>query len=246
MNNRITIGNFPIDTLVANEILSEISKSISSNTQLTITYGEFNQVVQTSRKPEIVNYFSSSDIIMYCGFGIYKAGRFLFGKNVFRTRQVGIDFYYDILKLANENKWKIFFLGSNDSVLNDLIIKIENRFPNLVIAGTQNGYFTSNDEVISKINSSNPDLIFVGMSTPKQEEWIYENKNKVNAKILLSVGNGINVLSGNYFRPNKFIIKIGFEWFFRLLREPKRLWKRYLIGIPMFFFIILKQKYFKK
>ena len=59
------------------------------------------------------------------------------------------------------------------------------------------------------------------MSTPKQEEWIYENKNKVNAKILLSVGNGINVLSGNYFRPNKFIIKIGFEWFFRLLREPK-------------------------
>ena len=55
-----------------------------------------------------------------------------------------------------------FFLGSNDSVLNDLIIKIENRFPNLVIAGTQNGYFTSNDEVISKINSSNPDLIFVG------------------------------------------------------------------------------------
>ena len=128
-----------------------------------------------------------------------------------------------------------FFLGSNDSVLNDLIIKIENRFPNLVIAGTQNGYFTSNDEVISKINSSNPDLIFVGMSTPKQEKWIYENKNKVNAKILISVGNAINVLSGNYFRPNKFIRKIGLEWLFRLLREPKRLWKRYLIGIPMFF-----------
>ena len=110
----------------------------------------------------------------------------------------------------------------------------------IVIAGYNNGFAYENDKLLGMINKSKPDILVVGMGSPKQEEWIMNCKGNLDVKIIIAVGDGIKVFSGTKKRGPKVIQKLGLEWLVRLFFEPKRLWKRYLIGIPLFFIRLIK------
>jgi len=171
--------------------------------------------------------------------GIFLTSRFLYGNNGFPSRITGSDFYVELIKHSIKNNWSFFFLGDKETTLN----KISLASPGIIIKGLYNGYNLNNEELVDNINITKPDILIVGMGSPKQEEWIIKNKDQIITKVIIAVGDGIKIFAGIKRRGPKIIQLAGLEWFVRLIFEPKRLWKRYLIGIPLFIYRLFKYKF---
>lgn len=173
------------------------------------------------------------------GAGIYLASKLLYPN--FEKYEVitGTDLYYKILEFSNENHLKIFFLGGSDKASSSIDDKLKSSFPNIEFAGAVNREKYKEIDIIDIINKATPDFIFIGLGTPEQEYWLKSNTDKLVKSVRICCGSGIEFMSGVKKRAPLWMQKIGLEWLFRLLIEPKRLWKRYLIGIPVFVFKIL-------
>ena len=105
--------------------------------------------------------------------------------------------------------------------------------------GVENGYFDSSDKIIENINNASPDFVFVCLGAPKQEKWIYENKDKLNAKVLMGIGGSLDVFAKEAKRAPQIFIKLNIEWLYRLLKNPSR-FKR-MLALPKFAFEVIKQ-----
>ena len=152
---------------------------------------------------------------------------------------------FEIVQFAQKNKFKIFLFGGGEKAVDALRQNLEKKNAKSSIVGIIERDLSFNEQILEKINQSNADIIFLGLGTPYQEKWIATLGKKCNIPIQIAVGSGIDFLSGTYQRAPKVMQNIGMEWLFRLFLEPKRLWKRYLLGIPHFLVLILKQKFIK-
>lgn len=153
-------------------------------------------------------------------------------------RFAGSDFYLRLISDSISKGRSFFFFGHTLRELD----KIKNNYPALNIAGIQEGYNFNTDNVIEKINSANPDIIIIGLSCPIQEVWMYENKSKIKFKVMLAVGDGIKVFSGDKIRGPELLQKAGLEWLVRLFTDPRNNFNRYVIGIPIFLQRIIRFK----
>ncbi len=223
------------------EIINKCNAAGKNNTQIRITYFDqrcFNIAFEDEKYLSILkNVFT----VYIDGIGMRIASDLLFNikPKVFNST----DLYRKLLKIFSSNNEKVFVIGGNfsEEKITEFFSKAK-----IKIVGYQNGYL-KNDQIkdlIKKINLFNPSVIIVGMGVPKQEYLVGEIYNKLNANVILCVGNFIEFLLETKKRAPKFLVNSGFEWLFRLFTEPKRLWKRYLIGIPLFILriIILKLK----
>lgn len=159
----------------------------------------------------------------------------------------GPDLMLSLLQLAEQKGYPVFFFGNTAEVLARLTDKIKNQFPQLNIAGIAPHPFrplteNENQKLISLINKSRPSILFVGTGAPRQELWIGRNWNKLNVPVALGVGAAFDFLSGFKINPPKWLQRTGFGWLFRLLSEPRRLYRRYLIGNWFFLYRIIKIK----
>ena len=141
--------------------------------------------------------------------------------------------------------YRHFFYGATDAVLAKMADNLKQRFPDLIIAGTYSPPFRSlSDEEkqadIERINSAEPDILWCGLGTPKQDFWVAEHCGKLTAPVLIPVGAAFNFHAGEIKRAPKWMIACGLEWLYRLLVEPRRLWRRYLIGNIRFVWLCLK------
>ena len=146
----------------------------------------------------------------------------------------GTDMFPFICNMAQKEGMKIFLYGAKDGVAKQMKIKVLKEFPNLHIVGAINGYNLHNNEVINMINHSNADIVFVAKGAPLQEEWIDTYSNKISAPIIVGVGGLFDFYSERIPRAPIWIREIGLEWTYRLIKEPKRMWKRYILGNPLF------------
>ena len=171
-------------------------------------------------------------------------------KKPLKSRVTGYDTSIKILELMNERHLSLFLLGAKPGIAEKAIERINNDYPNIVISGYNNGYFNGShnghascdeeEALIQKINDSKADAIFVGMGAGYQEKFIYYNKDKLKTKLAIANGGVIDVLAGNVKIAPAFIRKIGMEWLYRLIKEPKR-FKRQL-DIPKFLMKIIFTK----
>lgn len=159
-----------------------------------------------------------------------------------KERVYGPDFLKFGILNADENTTH-YFLGASQECLDKLIANCKNWRPDLKIVGSRNGYFKSEDEsqIIEDINAANPDLIWVGLGTPKQQEWIARNRNALKRGVFLAVGFAFDVNAGTKKDAPKIMQKMGLTWFYRLCSEPGRLWWRYLKYNSIFMYFLLKQ-----
>jgi N-acetylglucosaminyldiphosphoundecaprenol N-acetyl-beta-D-mannosaminyltransferase len=223
-----------------------INNSISLKKKFIINYINAYSVVLANKDEDLKSALNASDLVHPDGIGIWLAAKILFKIRPL-CRFNWTDHGDDFLKICEENRWRILFLGSTKDVLIKASEKIKRKFPRLQLVGTLNGYEDLNSEtLIEEINSKNPDILYVGMGTPKQEKWIYNNAEKINCRVIQSVGDLFNLFAGEKVRGPKFFRKIGFEWFFRLLSSPKKYSGRYLAGIPCFIIIVLKEYFLRK
>lgn len=232
---------------------------------LNISYEEMSSLVEQkilNRQKFSFHNVNASILLEYCrndffkknldsfsallgdGIGIYCASRILYGKNGLKVRITGTDLYYYILNLADKDKLKCFFFGGGSDAVNILSDTLQKKFPGIYISGIIPRETEFRPETLEKIKNSGSDILFVGLGTPHQEKWIAEYFNSVDIPVQIAIGSGIEFISGAKKRAPGFFRKFGLEWLYRIYLEPKRLWKRYVFGIPIFMFkiIILKVK----
>lgn len=180
-----------------------------------------------------------SDLVLNDGIGM-KIGLRLFNIKE-KENMNGTDFIPKLLEAAIGLGSKIYLLGSKEEVIKEVEVKLRNKFPKCNIVGYHSGYFDNDEEIVNDINKSKAELLIVGMGVPLQEKWLYLNSQKLsNVKLSVAGGAIFDFMSNKVRRAPKIIRKLKMEWIFRLLLEPKRLWRRYLIGNFKFVYYIVK------
>jgi len=238
-NNKLDILYVEISKVDYSDILISIKNALLEGKQIFTTGANVNTVTLALKNLKFREVLSKFNFIHPDGIGLFLASKFLYGKNGFTKRITGSDFYVELIRESLKNNWSFFFFGDTDETLS----KISKANPDLCVKGYCNGFNFNNDRLIKHINTTKPDILIVGLGSPKQEGWIITNRYKINAKVIIAVGDGIKVFSGTKRRGVKLVRMLGFEWLVRLIHEPKRLWRRYLIGIPLFIFRVLILKF---
>jgi N-acetylglucosaminyldiphosphoundecaprenol N-acetyl-beta-D-mannosaminyltransferase len=240
--DEIEIFGIKIHPLTQSAFLSIIQSNLENGGLIVQNGVNAATVVELIDNSVLRQAISNSDLINIDGISVLLALRFL-GYKV-AERVPCPDLAEKVLELANSNNYSVFLLGAKEA---DLLLcrkNLHERYPNLVIAGHRNGYFNNMEEkeVVNFINSTNPDILLLGMPSPKKELFIENSKNLLRAKYCLGVGGFFDVLSGSKKRAPILIQKIGMEWIFRFVQEPHRMWRRYIIGNVRFVWLVLKVK----
>ncbi|WP_075352544.1 WecB/TagA/CpsF family glycosyltransferase [Algoriphagus marinus] len=187
-----------------------------------------------------------SDYLFPDGIGIVLAAKVLNRRKI--NKIAGYDIFIYLMKYLNQIEGKCFFLGASPQTLTIIKARAALDFPKVKVVSFSPAYkidFSEyeNIEMRTKINEIRPDVLFVGMTAPKQEKWVYSQKQNLNVNIICSIGAVFDFYAGNVQRPSQFWIDIGLEWFPRFIKEPKRLWRRNLISTPQFIFEVLRAKF---
>lgn len=151
-------------------------------------------------------------------------------------RVAGIDLFLNLVKLAEEKGYKIYLFGAKEEVVQKVKNIFESQYPALQIVGIRNGYFTEADEpeIVKNMASSGADMLFVAFSSPKKEFWVNKYLNQLNIPFVMGVGGSFDVVAGVTNRAPKWMQDHGLEWFYRFIQEPRRMWKRYVVGNVQF------------
>jgi N-acetylglucosaminyldiphosphoundecaprenol N-acetyl-beta-D-mannosaminyltransferase len=191
----------------------------------------------------------SSDYLMADGIGIVLAIRILNGVKINRT--AGADIHKHLLEEAQKNYLKVFYLGADESTLHKIKNRVIKEYPSIQIA-TFSPPFKSvfsneeNQQMIEAVNQFKPDVLFVGMTAPKQEKWVFANKDKLKTTIISSIGAVFDFYAGTVKRAPNWMITAGLEWLYRFAKEPRRMWRRYLINNTKFLFYVFQDKFLSK
>lgn len=188
------------------------------------------------------------DVLIPDGISIVKACRFLNAKSQPKERIAGWDlFVYEMEKL-NRVGGKVMFLGSSDAVLNLIRHRVAEKYPKIEVDTYSPPYkpeFSDeeNEAMISAINHSNPDLLWIGMTAPKQEKWAYTHLDRLDVHCHIgTIGAVFDFFAGTVKRAPERWQRVGMEWLYRLLSEPRRMWRRYFIGNAKFIYYIMLEK----
>jgi len=189
-----------------------------------------------------------SDILVPDGSGFVIAANFIHNKKKI-NKIAGFDVHQDLLNKLNKTRGKVFYMGSSPNTLSKIRERLSKEFPNIKAEFYSPPFKPMFDEednkkIIEEINKFNPDVLFVGMTAPKQEKWLYENKDKVNFKVASCIGAVFDFYAGTVKRPSEFWIKMHLEWLPRFFKEPKRLWRRNFVSTPIFLKDMIVYKYF--
>ncbi len=188
----------------------------------------------------------SSDILIPDGSGIVLAAKILNKKLI--KKIAGADLHKFLLESLNIKGGKVFYMGSATNTLKNIEDRVNKEYHKIEVKSYSPPYKNTfskeeNDEIINKINEFKPDILFIGMTAPKQEKWLHENKEVLDFTVASSIGAVFDFYAGTVNRPSKIWINLHLEWLPRLLKEPKRLWRRNFISTPHFLLEILKYKF---
>ena len=190
---------------------------------------------QDSRFKTILN---TADLVVSDGMPLVWAGRSR-GYDSMKRRVYGPELMMTFCEETSGKGYRHYFYGGAEGVPEHLAETLSNRFPGIQVAGCYSPPFRpvtpeEDQEIVEKINSSNADILWVGLSTPKQEKWMYEHREKLNVPVLMGVGAAFDLNTGRLTQAPEWMREHGMEWFFRLVMEPRRLWRRYLVLGPKF------------
>jgi len=237
---KVNICGILYDNLSFKELNNALSEDLVNNPRFIVT-PNVDFIVRANKDEKFKRIINSADYSLCDSAIVYFISSFL--KTKLKSKITGFDAMEMLLKQANRDNSKIFLLGGRDEVIYDAGRNIIKKYNNIKIAGNQNGYFDFKNSgvIVAAINQSSAEYLFVGMGSPKQELWVNEFKEKLNVKFIICIGGLFDIYSGRVKRAPILFQNIGMEWFWRFLKEPKRLWRRYFIDDMSFFIILFKQ-----
>ena len=241
---RKIILNTTIDDLTMQETLALVQQKIERGEQLHHVAVNAGKIVAMQKDLQLRESVNHSDLISPDGQAVIWASRFL-GKPL-KERVAGIDLMAHLVEMAHKNQNKIFLFGAKEEVVKAVAEKYSEIYSPEIIAGYRNGYFNSSDEeeIAKQIADSGTQMLFVAITSPIKENFLYRHREILkNVNLIMGVGGSFDVVAGKTKRAPNWMQKSGLEWFYRFLQEPRRMWKRYLVGNSKFIYLVIKEKF---
>ncbi|MBU2576662.1 MAG: WecB/TagA/CpsF family glycosyltransferase [Nanoarchaeota archaeon] len=240
------ILNIPISLLNEEETIQALYGFIKDGERgRTLFCANPHSIIESMKDIEFREALNSADILLPDGIGVVLASKIL-GGNI-KKRLSGPDVFFEFTRLVNQKGgYKYFFYGSTNETLKKIELRIKKEFSNIKIAGLYSPPFRENseeenDEHIQIINKAEADVLWVGMTAPKQEKWIYKNKAKLEVPLIGAIGAAFDFFAEPTKRASTFWQRIGLEWLSRCFNEPWRLGKRNFIAVPKFSFLVFME-----
>ena len=240
---KVDFLNIPLDDYSMEETIEVIDKAIQENRKISHVVINAGKVVAMQKNRELYESVVSCDIINADGQSIVWAARFL-GKDI-KERVAGADLMPKLVELAHKRGYRCFFFGAKEHVVKKVVDHFSKKYGKSVIAGYRNGYFSPEEEaeIAKQIADSKAHMLFVAISSPIKENFLYKYREILSdINFTMGVGGTFDVIAGETKRAPVWMQNMGMEWFFRFMQEPRRMWKRYLIGNTKFILLVLKAK----
>lgn len=245
---KINIFGVNVDNTTLKETVDKLDKFLKED-KLHIIYTPNTEIVMAAKEDEeLKSILNRGDLILPDGIGLIYGSKIR--KMPLRERVTGFDTSMELLKLGDKYSYNIYLLGGAEGISKKAGENIEKTYKNINVCGYHNGFFKGSHigikdseeekEIIEEINSSGADIVFVGLGFPKQELWINENRDKIKAKVIIGNGGVMDVLAGKAKRAPEVYQKLGLEWLYRLLKDPKRIKRQ--MALPKFMINILRDK----
>jgi N-acetylglucosaminyldiphosphoundecaprenol N-acetyl-beta-D-mannosaminyltransferase len=242
--DRITLLRLPLDPVDLHSLLARVGAMVESGSKQTIMYLNVHVANCAARDHGLRDALGAADLVYCDGAGI-RLGAWLLGQNP-PPRLTGADFIWDLAALSAERGFSLFWIGGRAGVARRAVARLADRCPGLEIAGTHHGFFAKQGSettaVISEVNASRPDIVLVGLGTPMQESWVTLHRAAIEAPVVWCIGATADFIAGEVPRGPRWMVDNGLEWLHRLWAEPRRMWRRYAVGNPIFLLRILGER----
>lgn len=239
---RIQFLGFPMDVSIMKETVTFIEEKIEANVFIQHVVVNVAKLVNMHKDPTLAESVKSCDVINIDGVGVVWGARFC-GHDI-PERVAGIDLFYNLLAMSTKREFPIFLLGAKEDVVKKTVEVVKELYPNLIVAGYHHGYFWDNEEVlVNEIRESGAKLLFVAITSPRKENFINKWQDRLGVNFVMGVGGTFDVVAGKVKRAPVWMQNTGLEWFYRVIQEPGRMWKRYLVTNSQFAWLLLKERF---
>lgn len=223
-----------VDAMDMDSLFSTVQDIIVANKRCIIANHNLHSIFLFHHDQKMRAFYQLAEYTFIDGMALVFLGRLVGLPLKRQNRMTAVDWLRPLLRRAAEERWQVFFLGSKPGVADKAIKILRSEIPGLNIAGTH-GYFDAAQgspesvEILSKIRAYRPDVLIVGMGMPRQEHWIHDELNQIEARVILNQGAFMELIVGDLPVPPRWAARIGIEWVFRLMSRPGRVWRRYLV-----------------
>ena len=250
MNKRVSFFGISIDNLSMQEAIFEIEKLIRQKKTSVVVTPNVQHINIIQKDEEFKKIYQEASLVLSDSIPLIWASKII-GLPI-KERVAGSDLFPAFCQVASKKNYKIFLLGAELGIAKKVATILKQRNPGLAIVGTYSPPFgfehnqTENEKIIKRINESHPDVLFLGLGTPKQEKWCYAHKNQISVPVIICVGASFDFIAGKSRRAPLWMQRCGLEWLHRFSKEPRRLWKRYVFGNSIFIWLVIKEYITKK
>jgi N-acetylglucosaminyldiphosphoundecaprenol N-acetyl-beta-D-mannosaminyltransferase len=238
---KIDILNLQINNISQDESLQKVTELAKKRESSYVCFTNAHMTVEANRDKYILNIVNTATLALPDGGPVAKAFKLIHG--IKQERIAGMDFFPLMLKECNKHNLKVGLIGSTDEVLDKIHSKIKKELPQIEVTQIISPPFKQewdNEAYINSFNASNTNIVFVALGCPLQEKWMFEYYKKINA-VLLGVGGAFPVYAGEVSRAPKWMSNNSLEWLYRLIKEPKRMWKRYFYTNTVFLKLLIQR-----
>lgn len=242
------ILNVKISAIDMDDACLSVEEAVLKSQKKYISVCPVGTIMECKRNKEALMSVNFADLVTPDGMPVVWLGRLLGHKNI--RRVYGPELMQKICAVSEKKKYKNYFYGSSPDVLSKLKEKLKRQYSGLIISGSFSPPFRplteeEDKKIVEEINNCAPDILWVGLGSPKQDLWMYEHRQRINAPVMVGVGAAFDFLAGTKPQAPPWVRDNGFEWLFRLLTEPNRLWRRYLVSSSLFIYYVIIE-FFKK
>jgi N-acetylglucosaminyldiphosphoundecaprenol N-acetyl-beta-D-mannosaminyltransferase len=245
-SSRVNVLGVDVDPVTVGELHAAIKRLVESGERGTVLNVNANCLNLLYTDAVLRRFFDGADLVFCDGAGVMLAARLL-GRRL-PERITYADWTWQLAAFAEAEGLSLFLLGAGPGVAERAAQRLRTLHPDLRISGIEHGFFDhspgsrENEAILRKVNAAGPDILLVGLEMPLQERWLMDNRDAIDANVVLTGGAVFDYVSGRLQRGPRLLTDHGFEWLARLIVEPRRLWRRYLIGNPLFLLRVLRQR----
>ena len=250
MHHKVDILGTQVSSIRSADLLAAFKSFIQQKQFIQVAITPANSILAAYKNKAVQNLYNISDYVLCDGVPVRWAAAFLNTPIV--ERITGLDLLPDLVAFAAKENFSLFLLGASPGVGERLKEVILQQYPNCNIVGIYVPPFmpvfdaTENKKMVDAVNAAQADIVLVSLTAPKQDIWIADNKSSLHPAIYIGIGGAFEVMAGIAKRAPKWMHGAGLEWFYRLIQEPKRMYRRYLIEAPVFIPLVIRQKIFNR
>ena len=247
MHQRVNILGTQVSSISSTDLLADFKVAIQAKKLMQVAITPVNSILAAYKNPQVQEAYNAANYVLCDGMPVKWASTFLNTPIV--ERITGLDLLPSLVAFAANENFSLFLLGASPGVGEKLKEVILQQYPNCKIVGIYVPPFmpvfdaAENKKMVDAVNAAKPDIVLISLTAPKQDLWITQNKAQLHPALYVGIGGAFEVMAGLAKRAPKWMHGAGLEWLFRLIQEPKRMYRRYLIEAPLFIPLVIRQKF---